>query len=46
VVIVQVEVDGPLVELLTRLGWLPEADVHDRAEIGAAIAALLRDAAG
>jgi hypothetical protein len=43
---VGVEIDAPVVSLLVRLGWLPDADVHDRAEIGAAIAALLRDAAG
>jgi hypothetical protein len=43
---VTIEVDARIVDMLTRLDWLPARDVHDRLEIAAAIERLLADAAG
>jgi hypothetical protein len=37
--------DGAVLDLLVRLRWLAEADVADKVKVGAAISAMLRDAA-
>jgi hypothetical protein len=42
VMVVSVALDAQALDLLTRLGWAREGD--DQAAIGAAIAAMLRDA--
>jgi hypothetical protein len=44
-VVVSVEVDERLLDLLVRLRWLREAAAGDRAAIGRALQAMLRDAA-
>jgi hypothetical protein len=44
-ILVGVEVDAAIVDLLCRLRWLREADAGDRARIGQAVAAMLREAA-
>jgi hypothetical protein len=44
-VAVTIEVDGEMIELLTRTRWLTEAEADDRAAIGRALAAMLTDAA-
>ena len=43
--LVAVEVDGEVVEMLARLGWLERRDVHERGEIGDAIGRMIADAA-
>jgi hypothetical protein len=40
-----ITVDDELIDFLTRTRWLEQKDVFDRAEIAAAIEALLADAA-
>jgi hypothetical protein len=40
------EYDARLVDLLVRTHWLTESEAFDRHNIGQAIEALLRDAAG
>jgi hypothetical protein len=45
VMTVTVEVDGEIINLLVRLHWLVEAETGDRSKIGAALAAMAREAA-
>jgi hypothetical protein len=42
---VPVEIGPEVVDLLVKARWLPELDLHSRAEFGAAIAAMLADSA-
>ena len=44
-IVVPVEVDECIIEFLVRRIWLKEPDSHKRAEIGAAIARALAEAA-
>ena len=45
VMTVMIEIDGAVVDMLARLRWLERRDVHERAEIARAIAAMIADAA-
>jgi hypothetical protein len=40
-----IEVDAPIVAMLVETDWLREGDAGDRAKIGAALTAMLRDSA-
>jgi hypothetical protein len=44
-ILVGVEVDAAIVDFLVRLHWLREGDAGSRAKIGAAVGAMLADAA-
>jgi hypothetical protein len=37
IMVVPVEVDGPVLDLLIRMGWLKEADAEDPVKVGLAI---------
>ena len=45
VMLVGVEVDGAILDLLCRNGWVSEASAADKAAVGHAITSLLADAA-
>lgn len=43
--IAPVEFDATIVDFLVRTSWLPADETHDRALVGRAIAALIKDSA-
>jgi hypothetical protein len=43
-ILAPVEVDAAVVDFLVRLHWLREGDAASRAQIGAAVGAMLREA--
>jgi len=45
VMVVPVEIDAAVLDLLITTGWLAELEAGDKAAIGRAIAAMLKDAA-
>jgi hypothetical protein len=43
--VIQVEIDGALIDFLVSVRWLPRQETYTRSEIADAIERMLRDAA-